>query len=135
VVEAPERSGAGITARQAGDQGREVMAVPGPVDLEAAEGCNALIRDGAALVRHARDVLETVPALRELADESIPPWTPPDPTSRAGRIVAALRQGGGGSLDQLCRHTGLPTIELLPCLTELEQAGVLQRQAGLYRLA
>lgn len=64
VVEAAHRSGTLITANCAAEQGREVMAVPGhPMDARAA-GCNALIRDGAGLVRGARDVL----ALLELAD-------------------------------------------------------------------
>ncbi|SIQ65829.1 DNA protecting protein DprA [Paracoccus thiocyanatus] len=57
VVEAAHRSGSLITARCALDQGREVMAVPGhPMDARAA-GCNALIRDGAVLVRNSADVL------------------------------------------------------------------------------
>jgi len=57
VVEAAHRSGSLITVRCALDQGREVMAVPGhPMDARAG-GCNALIRDGAALVRNSADVL------------------------------------------------------------------------------
>ena len=61
VVEAALRSGSLITARAALDQGREVMAVPGhPFDARAA-GCNALIRDGAVLVRDIRDILDALP--------------------------------------------------------------------------
>ncbi|MTH78607.1 DNA-processing protein DprA [Paracoccus aestuariivivens] len=57
VIEAAQRSGSLITAKAALDQGREVMAVPGhPMDARAS-GCNALIRDGATLVRNAQDVL------------------------------------------------------------------------------
>ncbi|SDW28722.1 DNA protecting protein DprA [Paracoccus sanguinis] len=60
VVEAAHRSGTLITARCAAEQGREVMAVPGhPLDARAG-GCNALIRDGATLVRSAADVLAAV---------------------------------------------------------------------------
>lgn len=57
VIEAPERSGALITAACALDQGREVMVVPGPARSERFRGSHALIRDGAALVEEAADVL------------------------------------------------------------------------------
>ncbi len=56
VVEAPVRSGAMITARLALDYNREVLAVPGPVDLEQSKGCHQLLRQGAGLVESWRDV-------------------------------------------------------------------------------
>ena len=69
VVEAASRSGSLITARNALDQNREVLAVPGhPFDARAS-GCNMLIRDGAALVRSAQDVIEAIgPAADVTAD-------------------------------------------------------------------
>ncbi len=71
VVEAAARSGSLITARNALDQGREVMAVPGhPFDARAA-GCNLLIRDGARLVRSVDDILE---ALGSLDADIAPDW-------------------------------------------------------------
>jgi DNA processing protein len=58
IVEAPARSGALITASFAGDQGREVFVIPGSIFAQTAEGTNALLRDGARLVRDGADILE-----------------------------------------------------------------------------
>ena len=58
VVEAPEKSGALITAQQAADQGRDVFVVPGNIDVETCKGSNALLRDGAIAVSSGWDVVE-----------------------------------------------------------------------------
>ena len=73
VVEAAPRSGSLITARLAGEAGREVMAVPGsPLDPRA-QGCNQLIRDGATLIQNAADVIEAVrPTLGQVASPFVP---------------------------------------------------------------
>jgi DNA processing protein len=63
VVEAPMKSGALITARQAADQGRDVFVVPGNIDVATCEGSNALLRDGAILVRTGWDVMSEYQAL------------------------------------------------------------------------
>ncbi len=60
VVEAPERSGALITAHQAADMGRDVFAIPGRIDQPGASGCNKLLKDGAILVRDIDDILDEV---------------------------------------------------------------------------
>src|SRR5690606_31301761 len=66
VVEAAQRPGALITARQAADAGREVFALPGSIGNPLARGCHRLIRDGAMLVESAQEVID---ALRVLAEQ------------------------------------------------------------------
>lgn len=94
VIEAAMRSGSLITARCALDQGREVMAVPGhPMDARAG-GCNALIRDGATLVRNSADVID---ALRSngAPDEIQAELALPVPAP--AEQVSDPRMGAGGS--------------------------------------
>lgn len=65
VVEAPEQSGALITARHAMEQGREVYAVPGPIDAVSCKGSNALLKDGAHIAQSGWDILEPYQASYE----------------------------------------------------------------------
>ncbi|TRW97537.1 DNA-protecting protein DprA [Paracoccus sp. M683] len=86
VIEAAHRSGSLITAKNALDQGREVMAVPGhPMDARAA-GCNALIRDGAVLVRSAADVIAAGKGMQDPAG----PTASAIPTARHAAAPAGL---------------------------------------------
>lgn len=141
VVEAAARSGSLITARDALDMGREVLAVPGhPFDARAA-GCNILIRDGATLIRSAADVVEalggTPPAARaeaapHLADlpGPVPPRRPlGEMTTIHGLILDRL---GPSPLaeDQLIRDLGCPAHQVAPELLALELEGKVIRQAG-----
>jgi len=142
VVEAAARSGSLITARDALDQGREVLAVPGhPFDARAA-GCNMLIRDGATLVRGARDVIAALP--QEATDARAPtapepPQAPPAPPAdrRSLRETAKLHQQilsrlGPSPLaeDQLIRDLAAPAGQVGPALVDLELEGKITRQAG-----
>ena len=67
MVQASDRSGALITARMAGEQGREVFAVPAAIDCRMSRGCHQLIRDGATLVGGVDDILEQFGPLFETA--------------------------------------------------------------------
>jgi DNA processing protein len=142
VVEAAARSGSLITARDAADQGREVMAVPGhPFDARAS-GCNMLLRDGATLVRGPADVLEALgeqTPRRPVPAEVLPelPLPGPQPARRPlsetadlhARILARL---GPSPLaeDQLIRDLAMPPAHLAPALLTLELEGQILRQPG-----
>ena len=136
VVEAAERSGSLITARLAGEQGREVFAVPGsPLDPRAG-GSNALIKQGAALVTDVADIIDV---LRPLIGHIAPPIGPqeegegPDYAEPAddarGRIVALLGPSPVG-IDDLVVLSGRPASEVQVVLLELELAGRLERHPG-----
>ncbi len=120
VVEAALRSGALNTARTAADEGREVMAVPGHPSQEASGGTNQLLRDGAALVRGARDVADELGW--ELRTTS--PQTATDP------LLAALRPDVPASLDDLRTRSGLETPALLARLSQLELSDAVRRLPG-----
>lgn len=129
VVEAAERSGSLISARMAGEQGREVMAVPGsPLDPRAA-GTNGLIRQGAVLVRHAQDVLEVLAGLPPLHVAAPPPpaFTPefldgPPPLDQLARVRQALSPHPM-PIDEIARAAGLNSAQCQAVLMELELAG------------
>ncbi len=132
VVEAAAKSGSLITARDALDQGREVLAVPGhPFDARAA-GCNLLIRDGATLVRSAEDVIEALPRKPDQLNE--PPQAPePVVPAPAQQLHAQILERLGPSPiaeDQLLRDIAASAGELGPALVDLELDGRIQRQPG-----
>jgi DNA processing protein len=134
VVEAAPRSGSLITARLAGEAGREVMAVPGsPLDPRA-QGCNGLIRDGAVLVQSAADVLETVRPIdtrmvRSGASRFDGP-PPEDASDTERRDVVTLLGPVPVGVDELIRQSGMAPAIVQTVLLELELAGRLERHAG-----
>ncbi|WP_170351435.1 DNA-processing protein DprA [Ruegeria atlantica] len=133
VVEAAAKSGSLITARDALDQGREVLAVPGhPFDARAA-GCNLLIRDGATLVRSAEDVIEALPEQQsELFETTVPEMTPEPVASGAALHREILARLGPSPIaeDQLIRDIAATAGEIGPALVDLELDGRIQRQPG-----
>ena len=136
VVEAAAKSGSLLTARDALDQGRDVLAVPGhPFDARAA-GCNMLIRDGAILVRSTADVLEALgPTEDDACDDTDPPETaqpsPPLRDTHALHRQILDRLGPSPSPeDTLIRDLALPTATLARCLTTLEMEGLISRDPG-----
>ena len=135
VVEAAPKSGSLITARLAGEAGREVMAVPGSPLEPRSQGCNQLIREGAVLVQSAADVIELIsgfdgqprstfrehPAEFELL---------PDDLGHSPADVASLLTTAPVAVDELIRQSGEGTAAVQLALLELELAGRLVRHAG-----
>ena len=155
VVEAAPRSGSLITARLALDLGREVLAVPGRITDELAQGVNELVRDGATPVTHPADVLEAIgwgstgrldfagsgdtaekasaprPGTRR-ADPSTPP---PGLPASLRAVHAALDDHRPKSVDLIAEAAALSVDRTLAALLELELTGLARREAGgLYRL-
>jgi DNA processing protein len=120
VVEATHKSGALGTARLALDEGREVMAVPGHPSSPTAQGVNQLLKDGAALVRDAADVLA------ELGLELVPAAAP----AVGDDAVMARLERGPASADELAAQCGIETAALLARLTELELRKQVRRLPG-----
>ena len=131
VIEAAIGSGALITAGTALDQGRDVMAVPGPITSAASAGANSLIRDGAEPLLAPQDLLahypEAVPAAALSASSE---WPDLAMASDAARRVANAVGDATSSIDRLTHDTGLPVSELLAALSELESLGVVTQNPG-----
>ncbi len=120
VVEAAERSGSLITAEMAGDCGRQVGAVPGPVNSWRSAGTNALLVDGAVPIRDAADALEQLlgPGAGEVAREV----TGPDLGPVEGRLLDAIERGAA-TADGLAAELGLDGPTCAAALARLELAG------------
>ncbi|HEY2481170.1 MAG TPA: DNA-processing protein DprA [Caulobacteraceae bacterium] len=128
VVEAERRSGSLITARLAGEQGREVFAVPGsPMDPRA-RGANELLRQGACLVEEADDVTRVLDSLPGVSESEPPHSIPIDdanagPTEPFAQELESLLSSTPVRLDDLARDAGVPSSLVASALVELCIAG------------
>jgi DNA processing protein len=119
VAEAPERSGALITARFALEQGRDVMVVPGNPWFAHTAGSNRLLREGATPVCSAADVHGVIGS--------------PPPVAVGGfaeRVLDALSRER--HVGEIAKILSVPVQELLPCLMELELANLVEKRPGNY---
>jgi DNA processing protein len=133
IVEAAERSGALITATHAGEQGRDIFAVPGPVNSRMSQGCNRLIRDGAILIQDAQDVLEHLGPLFEAAQIA------PDKVVRSPAELQLNEQEQSvlqaieaipSDLDAVIVRSGLAVSRVLSTVSALEMRGLIRRVGG-----
>ncbi|MBI5834512.1 MAG: DNA-protecting protein DprA [Armatimonadetes bacterium] len=136
VVQAPLRSGALITARLATEQGREVLAVPGLITDARQEGCHALIRDGAGLVRDVDDILASLNLRRAEEGDTLDFGGPPPAPAPAvklsddeQRVIETLGLTPV-CVDDVIEGSRLSTPEVQSALVTLELAGLVVRLPG-----
>jgi len=136
VVEAAIRSGSLITARYAGDQGREVFAIPGSIHNPLARGCHHLIRQGAKLVETANDIMDE---LGMLANSCYPPGQATVETEVAAepskldseyQYLIDFIAYDDTSVDQLVCSSGLTPAEVSSMLLQLELSGYIASSPG-----
>lgn len=133
IVEAPERSGALITARLAMEQGREVFAVPGRVDSRPSRGCHRLLRDGATLVESVDDVLEQLGFLVDAApqEDGTEIHHPAELTlNDVERQVLDAIGREPTSIDKLVGKTNLAVPQVLSTVSVLEMRRLVRRVSG-----
>lgn len=138
VVEAAMRSGSLITARNAGDFGRLVFAVPGSPFDPRSGGTNALLKDGAILTTETSDILhalaplsndqDNAPSIIEEAEDNNVDFAPPDEDARS--LIIDAMGATPVEIDDIIRHTGCTAQIIYMVLLELDLAGSLQRHPG-----
>jgi DNA processing protein len=132
VVEAGEGSGALITANHAGDLGRLVFAVPGPVTSAASRGVHGLLRDGATLVRDWTDIVNELPAMwRDCVRVDTEPATPREMPSGDEAAVLMLLGEAPLPLERVIEGSRLGAGRTSAALVALEVKGLVRQTAGL----
>ncbi|MDZ4672425.1 MAG: DNA-processing protein DprA [Phototrophicales bacterium] len=125
VIEAPEKSGALITASVAAEQGREVFVIPGNITNNVASGTNKLLQDGAKLVTSAKDILDelnlehTILQTRIKTESFVP-------SSDEEALILKFISTDPTHIDDIIRQTGLNSSEVMGLLTILELKGLAQ---------
>ena len=132
VVEAAPASGSLITARLAGELGRDIFAIPGSIHAPQYKGCHALIKQGAKLVECAQDILEELQPRQPAAPATAVTTDAVDNGATRPEQRALLKAMGheAATLDQLIQRSGLATDNLLAMLTELSLEGLVTNLPG-----
>ena len=137
IIEAGTRSGSLITARLAGEQGREVFAVPGSIYQDTTQGCHQLIRQGATLVESVNDVLDELGHFLAGSPAPVPTGGPeprarPEPGSAADRLYCLIDYAPS-TIDELIDRSGLTADRVCSILMDLELDGLVAASADGYQ--
>lgn len=122
LVEAGDKSGSLITARMALEQGRDVFALPGPIDSSVSRGCHRLIREGAELIVSSAQVLETLGI--DVTESAAGAATLPLQASQ--EYLLGLLSGHGQSIDDLLELSGWSHDRLAAELSAMELLGIVR---------
>jgi DNA processing protein len=131
VIEATKRSGSLITAKMALEQNREVFAIPGAINNPLAQGCNALIQEGAKLTTHCQDILEEF-NIRPDFTPNTSPQPALDTLSISQKNILETVQFNPTVIDTIVDHTKHPTHLILSTLLQLEILGFISSENGFY---
>ncbi|MEK7779534.1 MAG: DNA-processing protein DprA [Pseudomonadota bacterium] len=131
VVEAALQSGSLITARQALEQGREVMAVPGSIHSPLSKGCHALIKQGAKLVENTQDILDELDYAPSQKDHNDSLKKQPTPIDSPQNSLLLTHLGYDiVNIDTLCSRSGLTAEVVSAMLLTLELEGQVSSLPG-----
>ena len=140
VVESDIRGGSMITARLAGEQGRDVFAIPGRIDSSSSRGCHALIRDGVTLASSPEDIIQSLSfsgqiefALEESAPakESAPKAAPSiNLSGDEAAVFACFKNAESLGVDAISETSSLPVSKCLAALLMLEIKKILSKNPG-----
>lgn len=130
VIESPADSGSLITAREAGEQGREVFAIPGPIGLGHNSGCHKLIQDGAKLVETVDDILGELGVLTLRQPGTSPAPIPGPPLPPEQRKILDLLTLQPRQVEGMIQESGLTPPQVMGILTLLEMRGLAKRVPG-----
>lgn len=129
VVEAPEKSGALLTADSAAEQGREVFAVPGQPSNPVSRGSNRLIQDGAMLILNVQEVIDQLNLSRDLPQTRAEVHQIAPENALERQICALLQEEAPLHVDDLCRKCSVAAADMTATLMLMELKGLI-RQVG-----
>ncbi len=140
IIEGKIKSGALITAKMALEQGKEVFALPGPIESIQSGGTNMLIKEGANVLLETKDIIDSIPEENRFGlapvtfGAEVTPEVPLEDMSETERAVLAFIGAGKQNIESIIEHTGLSVSEVSAIMFGLETNAILMCEDGFYSL-